>query len=73
MESSDRERILKVLNGNTELRRLYEEHEDLQSKIGEFDSRGFLTVEEEMERIKLKKIKLRGMDRMFAILAEERI
>jgi len=71
MEASDRDRILRAIVGNAELRRLYEEHEALQNKLSEFENRGFLTVEEEVERTRLKKIKLRGVDRMMEILLRD--
>jgi len=70
MERQDRERILKALEGNAELRRLYEEHETLQNELARFENRTFLTPGEEIEQKKLKKKKLMGVDRMMEIISQ---
>ena len=69
MEGNDREEILRHMEDNAELRRLYEEHQALQEKLAAFESRPFLTAEEEGEEKRLKLKKLRGVDRMMQILA----
>ncbi len=68
MERNDREAILVLMQNNAELRRLYEEHLVLQEKLAVFDSRPFLTAEEEVEEKKLKLAKLQGVDRMMRLV-----
>lgn len=70
MEVIDRERILDALKNNPELRRLYEEHETLEDELSRFENRTFLTVSEEIEQKKLKKLKLLGVDRMMEIISQ---
>ena len=72
MESADRELIAMMMQSNAELKRLYEEHEDLENKLSRFEKRGFLTVDEEIELKKLKKMKLMGVDKMMHIVSRRR-
>lgn len=72
MERSDRELIERVLLGNFELRKLYEEHWKLEQALATFESRPFLTSAEELEEKRLKLKKLQGVDRMMHIVAEHR-
>jgi uncharacterized protein len=51
-----------------EFRRLAEQHTEYDKRIQELSSRPYLTKEEEMEEIKLKKLKLRLKDQMFDIM-----
>lgn len=71
MELVKEEAIIKVLlESNEEFKKLYNEHFELEKKIAEFDSKHYLTPEEELERKRLQKIKLAGKDRMFQIIKE---
>ena len=72
MECSDREAILRLMQNNAELRRLYEEHQALQNQLASYDSRPYLTNEEEAEEKRLKVLKLHGVDKMMQILCEMR-
>jgi uncharacterized protein len=51
-----------------EFRRLAEQHTEYDKRIHELSSRPYLTKEEEMEEVKLKKLKLRLKDQMFDIM-----
>jgi hypothetical protein len=72
MEHAEREMILQAVKTNVALGRLYAEHERLDEVLSDLGRRRFLTVEEEVESKKLKLKKLRGVERMMAMLAEDR-
>lgn len=72
MEASDRELILKVLESNRQLKRLYDEHLFLESELQTMEHRIFLTPQEEIAEKQLKLRKLRGVDQMMQILAKHR-
>ena len=73
MEANDRNLILELLERDSNLKRLYLEHEELEQQLEEYNGRSFLTADEEMEEKRLKKMKLHGVDRMMAILYEHRV
>jgi len=70
MEDRERDLIERVLRTNVQLRRLYNEHMNLERKLSRFESRPFLTQPEEQELKQLKFRKLRGVDKMMVILSE---
>jgi uncharacterized protein YdcH (DUF465 family) len=72
MERADRELIERVLLGNFELRKLYEEHCKLEELLASFETRPFLTTAEELEEKRLKVRKLQGVDRMMSIVSDRR-
>ncbi|HDD35689.1 MAG TPA: DUF465 domain-containing protein [Candidatus Desulfofervidus auxilii] len=68
MESKEKELIYKLIDKDEELKQLWEEHLDLERRIEEYNKRVYLTPEEEIEKNRLKKIKLAGKDRIHEIL-----
>lgn len=67
------EEIVKVLAGqNEEFRRLGEEHKGLDEKLTELESRVYLTPEEQLEKQRLKKLKLSKKDRMAELVRKYR-
>lgn len=63
--------IARILDeGHEEYRRLAVEHKSLDEKVAEMESKGYLTPEEDLERNKLKKLKLKKKDRMAEIVRE---
>ncbi len=72
MENTDRELIMAVIKTNVELRRLYEQHHDLEDRLSSYEGRRFLTAEEELHQKRLKLEKLSGMDRIMQILRNHR-
>ena len=48
----------------SEILRLQRQHEQLDSKLEDFNGRAFLTPAEQVERKQLKKLKLQAKDRM---------
>ncbi len=72
MEIADRELILKALNNNIQLKRLYDEHLVLERELSRFSGLVYLTPEEERQERLLKKRKLEGVDRMMKLLTPYR-
>jgi uncharacterized protein YdcH (DUF465 family) len=69
MESYERERIEKAVGTNFELKKLYEQHLELDQKLKKLGKQRFLTKQEELEERRLKQLKLRGVERMLKIAA----
>ncbi len=72
MEQRDLELIKKYSSSDDKLRRLYEEHIDLEKKLDSLSGKAYLTPEEEMEKMRLKKVKLKGRDEIEIILSKYR-
>ncbi|MFK5926458.1 MAG: DUF465 domain-containing protein [Desulfuromusa sp.] len=53
---------------NPRFRMLYEEHTLFEKQLSEYDKKGFLSPHEEIEKNKVKKMKLAGKDEMEKIL-----
>ena len=72
MEKKDEELIQSLLEREPELRRYYEEHLDLERRLGSFQQKLYLTPDEELEKKRLQKLKLAGKDKIMQILARYR-
>jgi uncharacterized protein len=72
MEEKDEARIRTLLEREPELRRYYEEHADLERRLGAFQQKLYLTPDEEMEKKRLQKLKLMGKDKIMQILSRYR-
>jgi uncharacterized protein YdcH (DUF465 family) len=72
MEARDEQLILSVVDRDPELKRLHEEHLQLEKQLAQLNHKGFLNAEEEVERKRLQKVKLAGKDRMMEILTRYR-
>jgi len=72
MEEKDEALIHTLLEREPELRRYYEEHVDLERRLGAFQQKHYLTPEEEVEKKRLQKLKLAGKDRIMEILSRYR-
>ena len=57
-----------LLDNNPRFRMLYEEHILFEKQLAELEKKGFLTPQEELEKNKVKKLKLAGKDEMERIL-----
>jgi uncharacterized protein YdcH (DUF465 family) len=55
---------------NEEFRRLIEEHRNLEGLLSEFNSKRYLTPEEELERKRIQKQKLLKKDRMAELIRD---
>lgn len=67
MESDERELIQKVLQTNFEVRKLYNQHIQFEDKLAKLARQAYLTSSEEVEQRRLKRLKLKGVERMLKI------
>ncbi|PLY01991.1 MAG: DUF465 domain-containing protein [Desulfuromonas sp.] len=58
-----------LIENNSRFRMLYEEHMLFEKQLSEFEKKGFLSAEEELEKNKIKKMKLVGKYEMEKILS----
>jgi hypothetical protein len=72
MEKRDLEIIEKYSPIDEELRRYIEEHRRYEEILENFSRRAYLNPEEELEEKRIKKLKLKGRDKIEAILAKYR-
>lgn len=71
MEDTERQLILRAVESDQQIRRLYDEHLRLERILADYNSRLYLTPEEEMEEKELKIKKLRGKDLMMQLVTEQ--
>ncbi len=57
-----------LIENNPRFRMLYEEHSLFEKQLSEYEKKTFLTPQEEMEKNKVKKMKLVGKDEMEKIM-----
>ena len=57
-----------LLDSNSRFRMLYEEHILFEKQLSEYEKKAFLSPHEELEKNKVKKMKLAGKDAMEQIL-----
>ncbi|SDN32933.1 hypothetical protein SAMN04488516_101416 [Desulfonauticus submarinus] len=68
MEQYELELIAKYSDKDPELKSLWEDHLEYEKKLEKFESKPFLTPEEELEVKELKKMKLAGKTKLLALL-----
>jgi hypothetical protein len=72
MDASDLDLIEKHASSDPVLRRLYQEHRNLEKELAQLVKKPFLTPVEEREEQRLKKLKLAGKDKIVKILEKYR-
>ncbi|MGH7770847.1 MAG: DUF465 domain-containing protein [Candidatus Binatia bacterium] len=72
MERREEEFIISLLDKDAELKKYYEEHQDLEKKLLDYQHKFHLTPLEELEKKKLQKLKLAGKDKIMEILGRYR-
>ncbi|WP_027184907.1 DUF465 domain-containing protein [Desulfovibrio inopinatus] len=72
MEQRDLDLIAKIVDENAELKGLYEEHIQFEKILEKYESKPFLTPEEDLEVKELKKKKLAGKTEMMSLLEQYR-
>jgi uncharacterized protein YdcH (DUF465 family) len=72
MEMDEKTLIEHLKETNPEFRRLMEEHLQYERQLEEFNRLRYLTSDQELEKKRVQKIKLRGKDRMAEILKEHK-
>jgi uncharacterized protein YdcH (DUF465 family) len=70
METDENALIEHLKQTNPEFRQLTEEHLRYERQLEEFNKLRYLTSEQEIEKKRVQRIKLRGKDRMVEILKE---
>lgn len=72
MEPKDIELIEHYRGGDAILGQLWEEHVTLERQLSKLENKPFLSAEEQLERNRIKKLKLAGRDKMEVILTHYR-
>ena len=72
MEKREEEFIVSLLDKDPELKKYYEEHQELERKLEGYQNKSHLTPLEEVEKKRLQKLKLIGKDKIMEILGRYR-
>jgi uncharacterized protein YdcH (DUF465 family) len=72
MEMREEQVIASLLDKDPELKKYYEEHQELEKKLAEFQHKHHLSSDEEVEKKRLQKLKLVGKDKIMEILGRHR-
>lgn len=72
MEECDQDLVEHLCDRNPRFRMLYEEHFILEKELQMLNQKPFLSLEEEVEKKKVQKLKLAGKDEMEVILKQHR-
>lgn len=72
MESREERAIASLLDKDPELKKYYEEHQELEKKLAEYQHKPHLSTEQEIEKKRLQKLKLVGKDKIMEILEKHR-
>jgi len=70
MERAEEVLIERYIQQDGELKKLVENHRQLEAALEDFNKRIYLTPQEEIEKKKMQKLKLASKDRIFSILAK---
>lgn len=69
MEVRDKDLCEKLLKENPEFKELYGAHQGYKKQLLKMEKKGYLSYEEELERKRLKKLKLAAKDKLESFLA----
>ena len=72
MERREEEFIISLLDKDHELKKYYEEHQELEKKLSGYQNKSHLTPLEEVEKKRLQKLKLAGKDKIMELLSKYR-
>ncbi len=72
MEAKEEQVIVSLLDKDPELKKYYEEHQELEKKLLEYHHRHHLSADEEVEMKRIQKLKLIGKDKIMQILGKYR-
>jgi uncharacterized protein len=72
MEHREEQAIVSLLDKDQELKRFYDEHQELEKQLAVFQHKHHLSSEEEIEMKRIQKLKLAGKDKMMEILGKHR-
>ena len=72
MERNEEAVIISLLDKDPELKKYYDEHQQLEKRLLEYQHKLHLSTDEEVEKKRLQKMKLAGKDKMMEILERHR-
>ena len=72
MEAREEAFIVSLLDKDPELRKHYEEHQELEKRLSEFQHKHYLSPDEEVEMKRIQKLKLAGKDKIMELLGKHR-
>lgn len=72
MERSEVELIEKLSSGHDELRHLWSRHQDLEKSLARLQDVRFPSDADRLEMSRIKRMKLRGKERIHAIIGQHR-
>jgi uncharacterized protein YdcH (DUF465 family) len=72
MERTEQEFIVSLLDKDPELKKYYDEHQELEKQLEDFQHKSHLTPVEEVEKKRLQKLKLVGKDKIMEIIERYR-
>jgi uncharacterized protein YdcH (DUF465 family) len=72
MEGKEEAAIISLLDKDPELRKYYDEHQELEKQLLEYQHKLHLSADEEVEKKRLQKMKLAGKDKIMEILEKHR-
>ena len=72
MERREEEFIISLMGQDPELKKYYEEHQELEKKLSGYQNKSHLTPLEEVEKKRLQKLKLAGKDKIMELLSKYR-
>ncbi len=73
MEAAEIELIHRLTGSHDELRHLYGKHQDYERELGRLERIRYPSEAERREINRIKRLKLRGKDRIQVILAQHRV
>ena len=72
MEHREEQAIVSLLDKDQELKRFYDEHQELEKQLAVFQHKHHLSPEEEIEMKRIQKLKLVGKDKIMEIMGKHR-
>ena len=72
MEHREEQAIVSLLDKDQELKKFYDEHQELEKQLAVFQHKHHLSPEEEIEMKRIQKLKLVGKDKIMEILGKHR-
>lgn len=70
---TDEELKAHLMMTNAEFRTLYEQHHEFELRLNDLERKSHLSSEDELEEVRLKKLKLHSKDRMLEIMSRYKL
>lgn len=70
MSLSDERLINELCRQHEEFKRVFQDHQEYERQLQDFVGKPFLTADEELDVVRLKKMKLKAKDRMFRLMTK---